>query len=86
MKEFAVYTLMRLLMLAATFGVIFGIWLLVADEVNIFWVVVLAFIISGVGSYFLLNNQREAFARRVQERANRASTAFEQMKAKEDTD
>jgi uncharacterized membrane protein len=86
MKEFAVYTGLRLLMFAATFGVIVGVWLLVSEKANIFVAVVIAFIVSGVGSYFLLNGQREAFAQRVEVRAERASKAFEERKAKEDVD
>ena len=52
-------------------------WSLVAGEVPLLWVVVIAFAISGVASYFLLNRQREAFARRVDERARRATERFE---------
>ena len=86
MKEFVVYTGLRLLMFAATFGVVTGVWLLVSDHANIFVAVVVAFIVSGVGSYFLLNPQREALARRVEVRAERATQAFEQRKAKEDAE
>lgn len=86
MKEFVVYTGLRLLMFAATFGVVIGIWLLVGDQANIAIAVVIAFVVSGVGSYFLLNGQREAFARRVEARAARATKAFDELKAKEDAD
>lgn len=86
MKEFVVYTAMRVVLFLGSFGVLAGIWGLVSDEgVPLFWVVVLAFLVSGVASYFLLNRQREAFARRVEERAARASAAFEERKAREDT-
>jgi uncharacterized membrane protein YfcA len=86
MREFAVYTGLRLLMFAATFGVIVGVWLLVSEKANILVAVVIAFIVSGIGSYFLLNGQREALAQRVEVRAERASKAFEERKAKEDVD
>lgn len=86
MKEFAVYTGLRLAMFAATFGVIVGVWLLVGDQANVFVAVVIAFIVSGVGSYFLLDRQREALAKRVEVRAERATKAFEERKAKEDVD
>ena len=86
MKEFVVYTGLRLLMFAATFGILVGVWLLVGDSVNIFVAVVLAFVVSGVGSYFLLNRPREALAQRVEVRAERATKAFEELKAKEDAD
>ena len=86
MKEFAVYTGLRLLMFLATFWVIVGVWLLVSDKANIFLAVIIAFIVSGLGSYFLLNGQREALAKRVEVRAELASKAFEERKAKEDLD
>ena len=86
MREFAVYTGLRLLMFAATFGLVVGVWLLVSDKANILVAVVIAFIVSGVGSYYLLNRPREALARRVEVRAARATKAFEERKAKEDVD
>jgi uncharacterized protein DUF4229 len=86
MKEFVVYTGLRLLMFAATFGIVLGVWLLVADNANVFVIVVIAFIVSGLGSYFLLNGQREAFAQRVEARASRATKAFDELRAKEDAD
>jgi uncharacterized membrane protein YfcA len=85
-KEFVVYTGLRLLLLAATFGVVVGVWLLVADSANILVAVVIAFVVSGLGSYFLLDRPREALARRVETRAEKATKAFEERRAKEDVD
>ncbi|MCY7396968.1 MAG: DUF4229 domain-containing protein [Nocardioides sp.] len=84
MKEFVVYTLMRLALLAGTLGIVIGIWSLVADDVWIPGALVVAFVVSGVGSLVLLNRQREAFAQRVQVRAERATKAFEELRARED--
>ena len=84
MKEFWVYTGLRALLFIATLALVLGIWLAVADEVPVLWAVVLAFVISGVASYFLLHRWREAFARKVQERADRASAALEAQRSKED--
>jgi uncharacterized membrane protein len=53
---------------------------------NLFWAIILAFLISGVASFFILDRQREAFARRVEARAAKASAAFEERKAREDQD
>jgi uncharacterized membrane protein YfcA len=86
MKEFVVYTGLRLLMFLATFGIIVGVWLLVGDKANILVAVVISFLVSGVGSYFLLNRHREALAQRVEVRAERATKAFGERKAKEDVD
>ena len=85
-KEFAVYTLLRLVLLAGSFAMVAGIWLAVADEVPLLWVLVIAFVVSGVASYFILNRPREKFAQRVDERARRASAAFEARKAREDAE
>ncbi|HET8961805.1 DUF4229 domain-containing protein [Nocardioides sp.] len=86
MKEFVVYTLMRIGLFVASLILVFGVWMLLADQVPVLWAIVIAFVISGVASYFLLNRQREAFARRVERRAERMQERFEQMKSKEDVD
>lgn len=85
-KEFWVYTALRAALFVATLVMVVGVWLLVAGQVPILWAFVVAFVVSGVASYFVLNNSREAFARRVQERADRASAAFEARRAREDAD
>ncbi len=87
MKEFLVYTGMRIVLFLASFGVVIGIWSLVTDgQVPVFWTLILALVISGVLSYYVLNRQRAAFAERVEERASRAAAAFEAHKAREDSD
>jgi uncharacterized membrane protein len=85
-KEFVVYTALRLLLFLAAFGVIVGIWLAVADSVPVMWVLVIALVVSGVASYFVLDRPRESFARKVDERARKASAAFEERRAREDVD
>jgi Protein of unknown function (DUF4229) len=85
-KEFWIYTAARIGLFLSSFLVVVGVWALLADQVPILWAVVIAFVMSGIESYFLLNRQREAFARRVDERAQRVSSRFEEMKAKEDAD
>ena len=86
MKEFVVYTVLRILLFIASFGVVLGIWDLAADAVPLLWVVMVAFVLSGVASYFLLNRPRAAFAARVEQRASRATAAFEERRAREDVD
>ncbi len=86
MKEFWVYTGLRVLLFLATLALVFGIWLLVADEVPVLWAVVIAFAISGIASFYLLDRSRQAFAQRVQARAERASAAIEAQRSKEDVD
>ena len=86
MKEFVVYTALRVLLFVASFGVVLGLWALLADSVPLLWVVVIAFVLSGIASYFVLNRPRAAFAARVEERAARATAAFEERRAREDAD
>lgn len=85
-KEFWIYTGLRIAVFVASLGVVAGVWILVADEVPILWVIVLAFVLSGVASYVLLAGPRTALARHVEERAARAASAFEAQRSKEDTD
>ena len=86
MKEFWIYTGLRLALFLASFGIVVGVWLLVADRVPILWAVVIAFVASGLGSYFLLNRPREALARRVQVRADAMSSKIEESRSKEDAE
>ncbi|WP_182525600.1 DUF4229 domain-containing protein [Nocardioides dongkuii] len=86
MKEFWIYTLLRLALFAGAFAIVFSAWLLIAGEANILICVIVAFLVSGVGSYFLLERPRRAFAVRVEERAARASARFEEKRAREDVD
>lgn len=81
-----VYTALRVGMFVATLAIVAGIWALVSgrNEVPVVWVVVIAFMISGVASIRLLNAQREALARNVQTRAERASAKFEEIRSRED--
>lgn len=85
-KEFWIYTALRLLLFAASVAVVFGIWLAVAGSAPIMWVLIIGLVVSGLGSYFLLGRQRAALARHVDVRARRATEKFEEMRAKEDVD
>lgn len=89
MKEFWIYTGMRIGLFLASLLLVTGVWLALSEEVDAgsaLWIVVISFLLSGVGSYFLLNRQREAFARRVEERAQRMTARFDEIKSREDAD
>ncbi len=86
MKEFLVYTGLRILLFLAALGVVLGLWVLIAGEASLLAGFVIALLISGIGSYVLLNGPREALARKVDERARAATSRFEEMKSKEDAD
>jgi hypothetical protein len=85
-KEFWIYTALRLGLFAATAAIVFGIWLAIAGSANVMWVLIIALVVSGIASYVLLGRQRSALARHVDARARRASLKFEEMRAKEDVD
>ncbi|WP_067439006.1 DUF4229 domain-containing protein [Nocardioides jensenii] len=85
MKEFAVYTLLRIVLFAGALGITVGIWGLITDDgVPMIWAIVIAFVISGIASLFLLDRQRERFARVVQTKAEKATAKFEEINASED--
>jgi Protein of unknown function (DUF4229) len=85
-KEFWIYTGLRLLLFAASVVVVGGIWLAVTDSANVMWVLIVSLVISGLASFLLLGRQRAALARHVDERARKATEKFEELKAKEDVD
>lgn len=86
MKEFWIYTALRVGLFVGAFCIVFGVWFLVADSVNVLWVFVIAFLVSGLASYVLLERQRNALGVHVEERAKRISSKYEEMRAKEDDD
>jgi mannitol-specific phosphotransferase system IIBC component len=85
-KEFVVYTVLRVLLFAATFGIVIGIWAAVGNgrDVNWLYALIIAFLVSGVASYTLLNGQRARFAAHVEDRASKAAQRFEALKGTED--
>jgi hypothetical protein len=85
-KEFVIYTALRILLFAASLALVIGGWLAFDRTVPLALAFLVALLLSGVGSYFLLNHYRERFAQVVQRRAERATAAFEELNAKEDAD
>ena len=83
-KEFLVYTGLRVLLFLGALGIVTGVWWLLTGSAPVIWAVVIAFVVSGVASYWLLNGFRERFARVVEERAQRVSARFEESRARED--
>ncbi len=86
MKEFWIYTGLRLLLFVASFAIVVGVWFLLAEEVPILPALIIALLMSGIGSYFLLSVPRERLARRVQTRAEAMTSKMDEIKAKEDQD
>jgi uncharacterized membrane protein len=85
-KEFIIYTALRVALFLAAFAIVLGVWGLFTDSVPVVLAIIVAFAVSGVASYFMLNNARERFAVKVQGRAQRAAAKFEERKAREDVD
>jgi uncharacterized membrane protein len=86
-KEFLIYTGLRLGLFVSTFAIVAGIWTLVSDHgVDLIWPLLIAMVVSAVGSIYLLKGPRERFAAKIEARAARASAAFEEMRSKEDVD
>ena len=86
MKEFWTYTLLRIALFVGTTAVVWGVYALIADTINLLVVVLAAAVISSVLSWKLLAGPRNRFAASVEARASRASARFEESKAREDTD
>ena len=85
-KEFWIYTALRIALFLASFGVVFGLWFAVTQDVPVVWAIVVAFVLSGIASYLLLRPQREAFAVKVEGRAAKVADRFEESRSKEDRD
>jgi Protein of unknown function (DUF4229) len=87
-KDFAIYTVARIGLFVASYAVIAGVWMLASGSsgVPILWPLLLAAVVSAVGSFYLLRGPRERFAARVDARASAAARRFEEVRAKEDRD
>ena len=88
MKEFAIYTLLRIGLFVASYVVIGGLWIAIAgrDDANLLWPFLIAVLVSAALSLWLLKGPRERLAARVQARAESATAKFEEMRSKEDVD
>ena len=60
MRPFLVYTASRLGLFAVTLGVLYLI-----GFHNVFWLLVISFVVSGIASYVLLSRQRDAVSERI---------------------
>ena len=80
MKEFAVYNLMRILLLASWIVIVIGVWSMISNPVPVLWALIVALVGSGLSSWFLLARQREALARRVANRVDTTKSKYEEMR------
>lgn len=80
MKEFARYNILRLLMLLGWVSAVLAVLFLIDDAVTpneMLIALLIAFVGSGITSWFFLAPQREALAARIQDRASSAASKFE---------
>ncbi|MFZ2501217.1 MAG: DUF4229 domain-containing protein [Nocardioides sp.] len=86
MKDFWLYTALRVGIFAGSFAIVAGLWALISgrNQVPVLGALLISLVASGIASYWLLGRQREALARHVEARARAASSKFEELKAKED--
>lgn len=84
-KEFAVYTALRMLLFLASYVVLAGIWVLLLGGSPVQVVPFLAaVIVSSLLALKVLAPQRERFAAVVEARAQRATAKFDEIKSRED--
>jgi F0F1-type ATP synthase membrane subunit b/b' len=83
MKEFAVYTGLRLLLFAACFGIL---WVAFQNWVSLFPLLLLALIASSILSVFVLRAARDRLAGTIERRATRISQRIEAARRAEDDD
>jgi hypothetical protein len=83
MRDFAIYTGLRLVLFAAFFGVL---WLVLHQNLDIFPILLLALIASAIASIFVLRSARDRLAGSIEKRAGRISDRIEQSRRAEDDD
>ncbi|MBA3233650.1 MAG: DUF4229 domain-containing protein [Propionibacteriales bacterium] len=87
MKILALYTAARLLVFAAAYALIWGVfgrWLEEFNSVTALWTALIALVVSSVISLIALRPMRERLAIQVEARARRVKTAFDEHKRAED--
>ncbi|WP_432942658.1 DUF4229 domain-containing protein [Kribbella sp. CA-253562] len=83
MKEFAVYTGLRLALFAASFAVL---WFALSNWLTVFPLLLLALIVSSILSIFVLRAWRDRLAQRIETRATRMTERLEAARKAEDED
>jgi hypothetical protein len=86
LKFFALYTLARMLLFGAVFGII---WLIVGNSVewnavNGLYTALIAMVISSLISFVALRSLRDKVALQLAGRVQRAKTSFESRRSAED--
>ena len=86
-KEFSIYTLLRLAMFLVCYAVFAAVYVAVFGKTGaLVWPFLAALVVSSLLSLKYLAPHRERFAAVVQARAERATARYEAMRSKEDVD
>jgi ABC-type bacteriocin/lantibiotic exporter with double-glycine peptidase domain len=83
MKEFAIYTSLRLALFAACFAVL---WFALNNWLTIFPLLLIALIVSSILSIFVLRAARDRLAGTIEQRAGRITERIERSRRAEDDD
>jgi hypothetical protein len=83
MKEFAVYTGLRLVLFAASFGIL---WVALHTWLGIFPLLLLALIVSSILAIFVLRAARDRLAANIEQRAGRIASRIQEARSAEDED
>ncbi|GAA1606301.1 hypothetical protein GCM10009789_70570 [Kribbella sancticallisti] len=83
MKEFAIYTGLRLVLFAACFAVL---WFALNNWLTIFPVLLVALIVSSILSIFVLRAARDRLAGTIEQRAARITSKLDASRRAEDDD
>ena len=87
MKEFAIYTALRLAIFVGCYAALGWLYVGIFGKTGaLVWPFLAAIVVSSLLSLKFLAPQRERFASVVQARAERASARFEERRAREDQD
>jgi CHASE1-domain containing sensor protein len=81
MRDFAIYTGLRVVLFAAAFGLF---WLVLHNQLSIFPILLLALMASAIASIFVLRSARDRLAGTIEDRAKRISRKIEESRRAED--
>ena len=83
MREFAIYTGLRLVLFGGAFGLL---WVLLHNQLTVFPILLIALMISSIASIFVLRAARDRLAGTIEDRATRISRRLDESRRAEDTD
>jgi len=83
MKEFAIYSGLRLALFAAALGIL---WVALHTLLGIFPLLLLALIISSILAIFVLRAARDRLAANIEQRAGRIASRIQAARSAEDED